>query len=265
MQWIANYLMLGLFVGYLSGLLGVGGGLVMVPVLTFMFETQHFPPNTILHMALGTSMAAIFFTTIFTTYQHHKHQAVNWKVVRYMTPGVLLGTAVGGLLVGFVATRYLTFFFVFFVYAAGIQILVGFKPEATRELPSHKGLTFSGMVIGCISGIVSIGGGVLSVPYLLWHKEPLRNAIATASALGFFISCGGTIGYVLTGHYKGVDLPPFSMGYVYLPVLIWLIVGSLITAPIGAKGTHNMPVGKLKRFSGLLLCVLATKMLFKLF
>jgi uncharacterized protein len=265
LQWIIYYLILGLLVGYFSGLFGIGGGLVMVPVLTFMFEVQNIPAHNILHLALGTSMATIIFTSLSSAWQHHAHNAVNWDAVFYITPGILLGTALGALIVGLVSTFYITLFFILFVYFSATQMLLGLKPDASRDYPGRLEVTAAGMVIGAISSIVSIGGGVLSVPYLVWHKQPIRSAIATSAAIGFPIAIGGTLGYILTGFYGGGGLPAGSMGYVYLPVLLWLVIGTMLTAPLGAKATHRMPVDKLRKFFALVLFLLATKMLLKLF
>lgn len=265
LQWIIYYLLLGLFVGYFSGLLGIGGGLIMVPVLSFLFEAQHISQHNILHLALGTSMATILFTSISSAWQHHAHKAVNWDAFRFITPGILLGTALGALIVGYVATFYLAIFFVLFVYFAATQMLIGFKPDATRNYPTRAEVTVAGMVIGGISSIVSIGGGVLSVPYLLWHKQPLRHAIATSAALGFPIAFGGTLGYIATGYFRGEGLPAYSLGYVYLPVLLWLVIGTMLTAPLGAKATHRMPVDTLRQIFALVLFMLATRMLVKMF
>lgn len=265
LQWIIYYLLLGLFVGYFSGLLGIGGGLIMVPVLSFLFEVQHIAPHNILHLALGTSMATILFTSVSSAYQHHAHKAVNWDAFRFITPGILLGTALGALIVGYVATFYLTVFFILFVYFAATQMLLGFKHNVTRNYPTRTEVTVAGMVIGGISSIVSIGGGTLSVPYLLWHKQPLRHAIATSAALGFPIAFGGSVGYIVTGYLRGIGLPAYSLGYVYLPALIWLVIGTMVTAPFGATATHRMPVDRLRQVFAIFLFVLATRMLIKLF
>jgi uncharacterized membrane protein YfcA len=264
LQWIVYYLLLGLFVGYFSGLLGIGGGLIMVPILTFLFEQQHIPANNILHMALGTSMATILFTSVSSTYQHHAHGAVNWDAFFFITPGILLGTALGALIVGQIEALYLTIFFVLFVYFAATQMLIGFKPDATRNYPTRMEVTFAGMVIGGISSVVSIGGGVLSVPYLIWHRQPMRSAIATSSALGFPIAFGGTLGYIANGYFGGLNLPTYSLGYVYPPALIWLVIGTVVTAPMGARATHSMPVDMLRKIFAFFLFALATKMLLKL-
>lgn len=262
LYWLIAYLALGLFVGYFSGLLGIGGGLILVPVLLFMFDAQHFPPQLTLHLALGSAMATIIFTAISSARQHHKHQAVNWPIVRSITPGILLGTALGALVVGFVPTRYLTLFFALFVYLVAIQMVLGLKPTSTRDVLSRTELTLAGAFIGCLSSLVSIGGGVLSTPYLLWHKLNLRHAIATSAALGFPIAIGGTIGYILNG-YRANSLPAYSLGYVYLPAVLWLIIGTISTAPLGARATHRMHVPTLRKIFALVLFMLATRMLLK--
>ena len=264
LQWILYYLILGLFVGYFSGLLGIGGGLIMVPLLAYLFEAQSLPAQNILHLALGTSMATILFTSISSTRQHHAHRAVDWGMVRFVTPGILLGTALGALIVAYVATFFLTIFFILFVYFAAMQMLIGAKPHGTRGYPARAEATFAGMLVGAVSSMVSIGGGVLSVPYLLWHKFPLRNAIATSAAIGFPIAAGGTLGYIAGGYVRGDVLPAYTLGYVYMPVLLWLIIGTMVTAPLGAKATHNLPVNRLKQIFALVLFALATRMLFKL-
>jgi uncharacterized membrane protein YfcA len=262
--WTVDYLLLGLLVGYLSGLFGIGGGLIMVPLLTFMFELQHVPAQHILHLALGTSMATILFTSLSSAYQHHVHRAVNWSTVLYISPGIFLGTALGALVVGFVSTFYISVFFILFVLFSATQMLLGLKPQAAHDYPSRLEVTVAGMVIGAISSIVSIGGGVLSVPYLVWHKIPIRNAIATSAAIGFPIAVGGTLGYIVTGLLRGSGLPDGSLGYVYLPALLWLVTGTVLTAPLGARATHRMPIDRLRKLFALVLLLLAGKMLLKL-
>lgn len=263
-HWIIYYLLLGLFVGYFSGLLGIGGGLIMVPVLAYLFELQHVSTQNVFHLALGTSMATILFTSMFSTYQHHQHQAVNWDAFRFITPGILLGTAIGALIVGYIPVFWLAVFFILFVYFAATQMWMGFKPEATRDYPTRKEVTLAGMVIGCISSLVSIGGGVLSVPYLVWHRQPLRNAIATSAALGFPIALGGSVGYVVNGWLSGTGLPPYALGYIYLPALLWLVIGTMVTAPLGAISTHRLPVNVLRRIFAVFLFALATRMLVRM-
>ncbi len=263
MEWYAAYLALGAFVGFFAGLFGIGGGLVLVPVLSILFEAQNLATQSNLHLlALGTSMAAIILSAVSSAYTHHGHGAVNIIIVRAITPGLLLGTALGTLLASHAAPVYLIAFFALFVYFAALQMLLNLKPKAAWQLPGRLGMTLAGAVIGTISSLVSIGGGTLSVPFMLLHDIPLKQAIGTSAALGLPIAIGGTIGYIVTG--LTVDaLPPNTLGFVYLPALFWVAIASIITAPLGAKATHRLPLKLLRRGFAVLLLLLATKMLLK--
>ncbi len=245
-----------------AGLLGIGGGLVLVPALSLMFEAQHLGGAQGLHLALGTSMAAILYTAAASAHAHHTHGAVNMGIVYSMTPGLLLGTLLGALFAGSVPQSYLAIFFALFVYFAAAQMLLDFKPKAARQLPGRAGLTLAGGIIGAISSLVSIGGGTLSVPFMLWHHIPFKQAIGTSAALGLPIALGGTVGYVATGLALH-SLPDGTLGFVYLPALFMLIFGSAFTAPLGAKATHRLPLQPLRRGFALLLLILATRMLLK--
>lgn len=264
MEWLFAYLALGVFVGFFAGLFGIGGGLVMVPVLSFLFDAQHLSAQNNLHLSLGTAMAAILFSSAYSARTHHAHGAVNLHIVRTMTPGLLLGTALGTLFASNVPTMYLAMFFSMFVYFAAAQMLLDLKPKATRQLPERLGMTLTGTIIGAVSSLVSIGGGTLSVPFMLYHNIPLKHAIGTSAALGLPIAIGGTIGYVVTGLSLNT-LPANTLGFVYLPAVLLLAIGSLLTTPLGAKATHRLPLKILRRGFALLLLVLATKMLLKAF
>lgn len=262
MEWYTAYLLLGAFVGFFAGLLGIGGGLVLVPVLSFLFEAQHLGDAHNLHLALGTSMAAILYTAASSAYTHHAHGAVNMHIVRSMTPGLLLGTLLGALFASGAPQLYLSMFFALFVYFAAAQMLLGLRPKATRQLPGRAVLTLVGSGIGAVSSLVSIGGGTLSVPYMLWHNVPFRQAIGTSAALGFPIALGGTAGYVATGLMLHA-LPGGTLGFVYLPALFMLILGSAFTTPLGARATHRLPLQLLRGGFAILLLILATRMLLK--
>jgi len=264
MEWYAAYLLLGAFVGFFAGLFGIGGGLVLVPVLSWLFEAQHLGGAQNLHLALGTSMAAILYTAAASAYAHHSRGAVNMHIVRNTAPGMLLGALLGALFAGSISWFYLSLFFALFVYFAATQMLFGFRPKASRQLPGRAGLTLAGSGIGAISSLVSIGGGTLSVPFMLWHNIPLRQAIGTSAALGFPIALGGTAGYVATGLALHT-LPAGTLGFVYLPALLMVALGSAFTTPLGAKAAHSLPLGLLRRSFAVLLFVLATKMLLKVF
>ncbi|HUW25147.1 MAG TPA: sulfite exporter TauE/SafE family protein [Gallionella sp.] len=262
MEWYAAYLVLGTFVGFFAGLFGIGGGLVLVPVLSWLFEAQHLGGAQNLHLALGTSMAAILYTAAASAYTHHTHGAVNMHIVRNTAPGMLLGALFGALLAGSISWLYLSIFFALFVYVVAIQMLLEFRPKATRKLPGRVGLILVGGGIGTVSSLVSIGGGTLSVPFMLWHNIPLRQAIGTSAALGFPIALGGTVGYITTGLALHT-LPAATLGFVYLPALFMVALGSAFTTPLGARAAHRLPLQLLRRSFAVLLLVLATKMLLK--
>jgi uncharacterized membrane protein YfcA len=262
MEWALAYLALGALVGLFSGMFGIGGGTILVPVLLMLFKMQHFPAPYIMHLALGTSMATILFTSLASMRKHHQHGAVNWAVVRGMTPGILFGTALGALCAAFVSPRALGIFFAFFVYCAAIQILFELRPQATRQLPGMAGMTLTGTFTGWISSLVSIGGGTVVVPFLIWCNVPIRNAIGTSAAIGFPVAAGGTIGYIATGLGFHM-LPSPNLGFVYLPSLLWITLASVIAAPLGAKVAHRMKIGLLRKFFAVLMLVLATHLLIK--
>jgi uncharacterized membrane protein YfcA len=264
-EWWPIYLLLGAIVGFFAGLLGIGGGLIMVPVLTFIFGTQHFPPDRILHLALGTTMAAIIFTSVSSLRTHHAHGAVNWQIVKYITPGIVIGTLGGATLVSALPSRVLSIIFVLFIYYAATQMLLKTTPKPSRTLPGRLGMFGAGSVIGAISSFVAIGGGLLTVPFLSICNVRLQHAIGTAAAVGFPIAVAGAIGYIANGMAQPQPLPEYSLGYVYLPALGWIVLASTLTAPLGAKTTHIVQTATLKKIFVGLLYLLGTKMLIGLF
>lgn len=264
-DWWLAYIGLGLFTGFSAGMLGIGGGLVMVPALTMMFGAQSgFPPAEILHLALGTSIATILFTSLSSLRAHHRHGAVLWKVVLQIAPGILLGTLLGTLFASNVPTKPLALFFTCFVCFVALQMMLNFKPKPSRDLPGAGGIFAVGTGIGAVSSLVAIGGGALTVPFLTWCNVRVQHAIGTSAAIGFPIAIGGTLGYIYNG-VGHVDLPPWSLGYVYLPALAWLVPPSMLLAPVGARLAHRLPIATLKRIFACLLIALAAKMLWSLF
>jgi uncharacterized protein len=260
MEWALAYLLLGGVAGFLAGLFGVGGGLLLVPVLLMLFNARHFPAEHAMHMALGTSMATILFTSFASARKHHQHGAVNWQAVRNITPGILLGTTCGTLSAAFISPLGLGVFFALFVYFAAAQMLLETRPRPTRQLPGLAGMSLVGTITGWISSLVSIGGGTIAVPFLVWCNLSLRNAIGTSAAIGFPVAVGGTIGYIATG--LGINpLPTPNLGFVYLPALLWVALASLVTAPLGARAAHRMNVRLLRKLFAILLAVLASKLL----
>jgi uncharacterized membrane protein YfcA len=265
MEWWLAYAGLGLFSGFAAGMLGIGGGAIMVPVLTLLFTAQGGPRTAeALHMALGTSMAAILFTSVSSVRAHHRHEAVLWRVVFQITPGILFGTLLGTLIAARVPAQPLAVFFTLFTCFVATQMILDLKPKATRELPGTPGVFGAGAGIGAISALVGIGGGVMTVPFLSWCNVKVQKAIGTSSAVGFPIACGGTLGYIYNG-WNNAALPPGSLGYVFLPALLCMVPFSMLAAPLGAKTTHSLPVATLKRIFACVLIALAARMLWKLF
>ncbi len=262
MEWIAAYLATGAIAGFLAGLFGVGGGLLLVPVLLLLFDAQVFPAAHTMHLALGTAMATIVFTSLASLRKHHQHGAVEWQVVRRITPGILLGTAFGAATAALIPARGLAIFFALFVYFAAAQILLDRKPQPTRQLPSLPGLSLFGTVTGWLSSLVSIGGGTLVVPFLIWCNVPIRHAIGTSAAIGFPVALGGTLGYITVGMSSAM-LPAPHLGYVYLPALFWVALASMLAAPFGARMAHRLHVELLRKLFAGLLIALATRLLFK--
>ena len=260
MEWWAWYLAVGAFVGFFAGLLGVGGGLVTVPALAMIFSAQHFPADHVLHLALGTSMAAILFTSISSLREHHRHGAVIWAVVRDITPGILIGTALGTVLARQVSTRALAIFFAAFVVFVAVQMMFNLKPRPSRQLPGRLAVAGVGAGIGAISSLAAIGGGTLTVPFLTWCNVKVHNAIGTSAAVGFPIALGGAVGYIVNG-LSVAELPQWSLGFVYVPALAWLVASSMLTAPLGARTAHRLPVPTLKRIFAGVLVLLSAKML----
>jgi len=260
---VATYLAVGAVAGILAGLLGIGGGLVIVPMLVFCFSHQQFPHPIIMHLALGTSMASIVFTSVSSFWAHHKRGAVQWPVVRRISPGILAGTFLGSFVAARLSTNMLKGFFVLFLYYVALQMLTGKKPKASRTLPGTLGMTAAGGGIGVISSLVGIGGGTISVPFMVWCNLGLHQAIGTSAAIGFPIAISGALGYVVNG-LAAPELPPYSLGYVSLPALAGIVLASIITAPMGVRLAHSLPVQQLKRLFALLLVAVATKMLISL-
>jgi uncharacterized membrane protein YfcA len=262
--WWLAYLALGLAVGFFAGLLGIGGGLMIVTALVFMFGAQGFPPDNLLHVALGTSITSIVFTSLSSVRAHQQHRAVRWDIVRRSLPGIVIGTLAGAVFAHALPSRYLAIFFTAFVYYSALQMLLNRRPKATRQLPGAVGMTAAGLSVGVLSSLVGAGGGVISIPLMTLCNVPMRNAIGTSAALGLPIAIAGAIGYVLTG-LSEEHLPALTIGYVYLPALVGIVVGTFVTVPYGARAAHALPVHILKRVFAVILFLLATKMLWSLF
>ena len=262
--WWLAYPVLGVVVGFFAGLLGVGGGGIMVPMLTTFFLAQDFSHDQVVHMALGTSMAAIVLTSVSSLRAHHAHGAERWDVVRRITPGILAGTFGATFIAARVDTVPLAIFFAAFMAYVSVQMLLNIKPKPARDLPGAVGMTAAGLGIGGISALVAIGGGSLSVPFMTWCNVKMQNAIGTSAAIGLPIAIAGTVGYLVNG-WGAPGTPPLTLGYIYLPALVLVSGVSMFFAPLGAKLAHRLPVATLKKVFAGVLMLLCAKMLHSLF
>jgi uncharacterized protein len=255
--------LLGIGTGFLAGLLGIGGGMLMVPFITLIMSARGVGPDLSVKMAIATSMATIIFTSISSVRAHHQRGAVRWDIVKRLSPGIVLGSLVSSLGVfALLKGNLLAIFFGLFVGFSATQMFLDKKPKPARQMPGTVGQLATGGAIGFLSGLVGAGGGFLSVPFMTWCNVVIHNAVATSAALGFPIALANVVGYVLAGQ-QVQGLPEGAFGYIWLPALTVIALCSVFTAPLGARLSHKLPVGKLKRVFASILYVLATYMLWK--
>lgn len=260
---IVELVLLGLATGFLAGLLGIGGGMIMVPFISAILGARGVAPGLAVKMAIATSMATIIFTSISSVRAHHKKGAVRWDIVKGLAPGIVLGAMVAS--VGVFAVlkgSALALVFAAFVGFSATQMFLDKKPAPTRQIPGTTGLVGAGGVIGFLSGLVGAGGGFISVPFMTWCNVAIHNAVATSAALGFPIALANVAGYIVAGQ-DVQGLPPHSFGYLWLPALVVIASCSVLMAPLGAKAAHALPVKKLKRMFACVLYALAAYMLYK--
>lgn len=254
---------LGLCTGYMAGLLGVGGGMLISPFLTLILSARGLPADLAVKVAIATSMATIMFTSLSSVRAHHQRGAVRWDLVKSLAPGIVLGGMLASAGVFAVLKgSALAIFFALFVGFSATQMFLDKKPRPSRQLPGPAGRVGVGAVIGFLSGLVGAGGGFVSVPFMVAHNVAILNAVATSAALGFPIAVANTAGYVISG--SGVSgLPAGALGYVWLPALAVIASCSVLTAPQGASMAHRLPIAQLKRVFALVLYGLAAYMLYK--
>mgnify|MGYP001823047956 CR=1 FL=1 len=256
-----TYCCVGAVVGIMAGLLGVGGGCIIIPILVYTMSHQGVSHEHVMHLALGTSLACIIFSSISSLKAHHDRGAVHWDIVRRITTGIVAGTFFGSFFASILSTKTLTVIFALFLLFVSAQLLMNRKPAQSRDLPGIPGMFSAGSGIGFVSSLVGIGGGSLSVPFFVWCNLSIHHAIGTSAAFGLPIAVAGTIGYIFNG-WGAPNLPDFSIGFVYLPALFGIAAISVFTAPIGVKIAHSLPVDKLKRIFAFLLMIVGIKMLF---
>ncbi|MDB5951982.1 MAG: hypothetical protein JWR65_3837 [Massilia sp.] len=253
---------MGIFGGFAAGLLGIGGGMILVPFMTMIFTSLHFPPQLVVHMSIATCLATILFTSISSVRAHHLQGAVRWPVVRMLAPGILAGSWIGPWISRQMSTAVLALFFGLFVAVAATQMLIPAKPAARGDLPGTACMFGAGGVIGLFAGLVGAGGGFLSIPFMTWRGVSIHGAVATSAALGFPIALAGTLANIYFG-WSQPGLPANSLGFVYLPALAVIATASVVTAPLGARTAHRWKVARLRRAFAFILYALAVYMLWK--
>jgi uncharacterized membrane protein YfcA len=259
---VAAFLVLGAIVGFLAGLLGLGGGMTMVPLLTFVFTREGFAPEHVVHMAIATATATILFTSVASIREHQRHRAILWPVVGGLAPGVVVGSLAGPQIVGGMSTPILSAFFGLFVAVAATNILLDRKPKPARELPGRGGLVAVGGGIGLIASMVGAGGAFMTVPFMTACNVPMRNCVATSAALGLPVALAGTIGFIVAGLAR-TGMPSYTIGYVYVPALLAIVAASMVSAPFGARAAHRWPVTRLKHAFASVLYALGAYMLWR--
>jgi uncharacterized membrane protein YfcA len=266
MDWglVGMLLLMGAGGGYAAGLLGIGGGMVLVPFITMIFTAEGFPPGLVVHMAIATSLATIMFTSLSSVRAHHRHGAVQWRIVALLAPGIVLGSLLGPWIGKQMNTTTLSLLFALFVAFSAAQMLRHTKPAAGRELPASAAMFAAGGVIGTLAGLVGAGGGFISVPFMTWCNVRIHQAVATSAALGFPIALAGTLSNIYVG-WPEPGLPPYSLGFVYVPALAVIVAASMVMAPLGARMAHRMDVAGLKRIFAVVLFALAGYMFYHAF
>ena len=253
------YPFLGIFAGLTGGLLGVGGGIVVVPVLIFTFTLFGFDDAVLTHMAVGTSLGTIILTSSGSVLQHHRKGAVRWDILGWLAIGLVVGAFLGAEVAGVLEGRVLQQVFGCFALAMAVQMGLGLKPNPKRGIPGHAGLVVSGAFIGTISSLFGIGGGSITVPFLSWCNVKMQEAVGTSSAGGMPIAVAGAIGFVYAGWDAGLR-PEWSIGFIYLPALVGVGVTSVVFAQVGAKYAHKLPAATLKKLFSILLMVVGIKL-----
>jgi len=257
-MWI-EFAMIGLLAGYLAGFLGIGGGFVVVPALTFLLLKDANTAPWAIHMAVATSLSTMLVTSLSSLLAHHRKGAIRWPLVRSLAAGLMAGAILGAIIADLLQGEALIRVFGLFALLAGLQLLFARQPSGEKPLPGKAGILGVGGVIGFISSLIGIGGGAMTVPWLLWHGVRAQNAVATSAACGYPIAIAGTLSFIILG--RGGGLPEGMLGYVHLPAFLGIAVTSALAAPLGVATVHRLPPTVVRRVFGLFLLFVGTRMM----
>ena len=254
--------MLGSFSGVLAGLFGIGGGIIIIPTFFYIFSYLAFPDEILSHMVLGSSLGVIAFSSISSTFSHHSKGAVNWRLIKVVAPSIVIGSSLGGLTAGYLESSTLQGLVSLFLVVASVQLIFEFPPPSQNHKTNLAGPVIAGGGIGWLSGVFGIGGGIFSVPYFYHRGLKMMHAIGTSAACGIPIAIAGSISYILIG-YENLNLPEYSVGYVYLPATIIVGVMSSLTAKFGVNIAHRMKQKKLRIAFAFLVMIMALNLLMR--
>lgn len=255
------YILIGMLAGFLSGLIGIGGGVVLVPALLIVFRVLHFSPAILMHFVLGTSFAVIAVTTLRSFLSHARYHLPYKEIFIKFLPGVIVGAICGSLLAHFIHSHYLKMMFGIFIMVLAIWMIISMGYTNNKHLPGRVTLMVVGFFFGGICSMLGIGGSPFFIPYLSYYQIDMHLSVVISVLIGFFIAVIGAITFIIVGlHADG--LPPMTLGYVYWPAWLAIIAGSLVCAPIGAKLSHRAPVNFLRKLFAIFLLIVGIHMIF---
>jgi len=257
-MWL-EYAMIGILAGYLAGFLGIGGGFVVVPALTFLLLKDASTAPWAIHMAVATSLATMLVTSMSSLLAHHRKGAIRWSLVRSIAAGLMGGALFGAVIADMLQGDALIRVFGVFAILAGLQLLLARQPVGEKALPGRAATLGVGGIIGSISSLIGIGGGAMTVPWLLWHGVRVQNAVATSSACGYPIAIAGTLSFIFLG--QGSNLPEGALGYVHLPAFLGIAITSALAAPLGVATVHRLSPKWVRRVFGLFLLFVGSRMM----
>lgn len=263
-QWDVLFalILVGAFAGFISGLFGIGGGMIIVPIVLWLLNKLNIGGDYSQHIAVGTSFAVMVFTTFSSAWTQHKKHAINWSIVGKMSPAMVVGGLLGSLISRHLSAVFLHYFFIIFVILVSLQIIFNLSPKAARDVPSLWITMLVGLLIGILSSWVGIGGGTLIVPFLLFCSISIHHAVGTSSALAWPMAISGAFGYLISG-LSIPTLPEYSLGFWYLPAVAVLASCTTLFAPFGVKIAHRLPPKYLKRAMGFLILFVGLHLLYQ--
>jgi uncharacterized membrane protein YfcA len=256
------YLVMGALAGVCAGLFGVGGGVIIVPVLILSFTAAGFPVELLTQMAIGTSLATIVITSMNSALAHHRLGNVDWRVFGFFAPGIALGVYFGAQIAARISGNVLQLGLGFFCLFVAVQMGVGFQPKASRRVPAPLTLFTIGSGFGCLSGLFGIGGGSLTVPFLHWCNLTMQRAVAVSAACGIPIAIIGALSYIQVGWHQQ-NLPAYTSGYVYWPAFVGIGLTAAPMARVGAHLAQRLPSDKLRRLFAIFLLSISLQFIYR--